>query len=45
VNDVTRDAGRDDTSGYPIADAGVRQLRGAGWMHNQVQMVVAGFLA
>lgn len=31
-------------TGYPIVDAGMRQLRSLGWMHNRVRMVVASFL-
>lgn len=31
-------------TGYPIIDAGMRQLNQAGWMHNRVRMVVASFL-
>ena len=31
-------------TGYPIVDAGMRQLKGEGWMHNRVRMIVASFL-
>jgi deoxyribodipyrimidine photo-lyase len=31
-------------TGYPIVDAGMRQLRRTGWMHNRVRMIVASFL-
>jgi deoxyribodipyrimidine photo-lyase len=31
-------------TGYPIVDAGMRQLRATGWMHNRVRMVAASFL-
>ena len=31
-------------TGYPLVDAGMRQLNQTGWMHNRVRMVVAGFL-
>jgi deoxyribodipyrimidine photo-lyase len=31
-------------TGYPIVDAGMRQLRGQAWMHNRVRMIVASFL-
>lgn len=31
-------------TGYPIVDAGMRELRATGWMHNRVRMVVASFL-
>ncbi|TVR46062.1 MAG: deoxyribodipyrimidine photo-lyase [Puniceicoccaceae bacterium] len=32
------------TTGYPIVDAGMRQLWETGWMHNRVRMIVASFL-
>jgi deoxyribodipyrimidine photo-lyase len=31
-------------TGYPIVDAGMRELRRTGWMHNRVRMVVGSFL-
>ena len=31
-------------TGYPLVDAGMRQLNQTGWMHNRVRMVVASFL-
>ncbi|MFF0143996.1 cryptochrome/photolyase family protein [Amycolatopsis sulphurea] len=31
-------------TGFPIVDAGMRQLLAEGWMHNRVRMVVASFL-
>lgn len=31
-------------TGYPIVDAGMRQLWHTGWMHNRVRMVVGSFL-
>ena len=31
-------------TGYPLVDAGMRQLLAEGWMHNRVRMVVASFL-
>lgn len=31
-------------TGYPIVDAGMRELWTTGWMHNRVRMVVASFL-
>ncbi|MFN3928145.1 MAG: cryptochrome/photolyase family protein, partial [Thermoflexus sp.] len=31
-------------TGYPLVDAGMRQLRAVGWMPNRVRMVVASFL-
>jgi len=32
------------TTGYPLVDAGMRELWATGWMHNRVRMVVASFL-
>ncbi len=34
----------DGTTGFPIVDAGMRQLQGQAWMHNRVRMIVASFL-
>jgi len=31
-------------TGYPIVDAGMRQLLGEAWMHNRVRMIVGSFL-
>ena len=31
-------------TGFPLVDAGMRQLLAEGWMHNRVRMVVASFL-
>lgn len=31
-------------TGYPLVDAGMRQLNETGWMHNRVRMVVGSFL-
>ncbi|EZP48975.1 cryptochrome/photolyase family protein [Sphingomonas sp. RIT328] len=31
-------------TGYPIVDAGMRQLWQSGWMHNRVRMITASFL-
>jgi len=31
-------------TGFPLVDAGMRQLRAEGWVHNRVRMVVASFL-
>lgn len=31
-------------TGFPIVDAGMRQLNQTGWMHNRVRMIVASFL-
>ncbi|GAB2663459.1 deoxyribodipyrimidine photo-lyase [Gordonia jinhuaensis] len=32
------------TTGFPIVDAGMRQLTGEGFVHNRVRMIVASFL-
>ncbi len=32
-------------TGYPLVDAGMRQLNATGWMHNRVRMVTAMFLS
>jgi deoxyribodipyrimidine photo-lyase len=37
-------AWREGMTGYPIVDAGMRQLETTGWMHNRVRMIVASFL-
>jgi deoxyribodipyrimidine photo-lyase len=31
-------------TGYPIVDAGMRELAATGWMHNRVRLIVASFL-
>ena len=35
---------RSGNTGYPIVDAGIRQMLRTGWMHNRVRMIVASFL-
>ena len=37
-------AWKDGKTGYPIVDAGMRQLRQEAYMHNRVRMIVASFL-
>ncbi len=37
-------AWRDGRTGYPLVDAGMRQLAAEAWMHNRVRMVAASFL-
>lgn len=32
------------STGYPLVDAGMRQLQETGWMHNRTRMIVASFL-
>lgn len=43
-NDSERLAWQKGKTGYPIIDAGMRQLWQTGWMHNRVRMLVASFL-
>lgn len=38
------DAWKRGRTGYPIVDAGMRQLWTTGWMHNRVRMIAASFL-
>lgn len=38
------DAWKEGRTGYPIVDAGMRQLRATGWVHNRLRMIVASFL-
>jgi deoxyribodipyrimidine photo-lyase len=49
--DVTEHAAKADLqawqtgrTGYPIVDAGMRELWATGWMHNRVRMITASFL-
>jgi len=35
---------KDGQTGYPMVDAGMRELNNTGYMHNRVRMVVASFL-
>jgi deoxyribodipyrimidine photo-lyase len=37
-------AWREGRTGYPLVDAGMRQLSGQGWVHNRARLVVASFL-
>ena len=38
------DAWRAGETGYPVVDAGMRQLRAEGWMHNRARLITASFL-
>jgi len=38
------DAWKNGETGYPIVDAGMRQLKKEGYMHNRLRMIVASFL-
>lgn len=37
-------AWREGQTGYPLVDAGMRQLKAEGWMHNRARLVVGSFL-
>ena len=43
-NDNVLEAWKRGQTGYPIVDAGMRQLWKTGWMHNRVRMIVGSFL-
>ena len=43
-DDTAVQAWQDGQTGYPIVDAGMRQLRFEGWMHGRVRMIAASFL-
>ncbi|MBC7391428.1 MAG: deoxyribodipyrimidine photo-lyase [Opitutaceae bacterium] len=43
-NEMEFDAWCNGHTGYPIVDAGMRQLNATGFMHNRVRMIVASFL-
>jgi deoxyribodipyrimidine photo-lyase len=43
-NHALFDAWKQGRTGYPIVDAGMRQLAQTGYMHNRVRMIVASFL-
>ena len=38
------EAWQEGKTGYPIVDAGMRQLSRIGWMHNRLRMIVGSFL-
>jgi deoxyribodipyrimidine photo-lyase len=44
-NEMTFKAWCEGNTGYPIVDAGMRELNTTGWMHNRVRMIVASFLS
>ena len=43
-DEAALDAWKEGRTGYPIVDAGMRQLRAEAYMHNRVRMIVAAFL-
>ncbi len=44
VDDDAFDAWRSGLTGIPVVDAGMRQLRREGWMHNRARLLTASFL-
>lgn len=44
-NEKQLHAWQQGNTGYPIVDAGMRQLKKIGWMHNRLRMIVAMFLS
>lgn len=44
LDHVSVDAWKWGRTGYPVVDAGMRQLRATGWMHNRSRMLTASFL-
>jgi len=44
TDDELLEAWKQGRTGYPLIDAGMRELLEDGWMHNRVRMVVASFL-
>ena len=38
------EAWREGRTGFPVVDAGMRQLRTRGWMHNRARLITASFL-
>ncbi len=43
-NEVEFEKWKTGSTGFPLVDAGMRQLNETGWMHNRVRMVVGSFL-
>lgn len=43
-NETHLEAWKKGRTGYPIVDAGMRELWETGWMHNRVRMIVGSFL-
>ncbi|MFC5045303.1 cryptochrome/photolyase family protein [Aquimarina hainanensis] len=43
-NEIEFEKWKKGLTGYPLVDAGMRQLQQTGYMHNRVRMVVASFL-
>jgi deoxyribodipyrimidine photo-lyase len=44
IDDRAFRAWQEGRTGYPLVDAGMRELAATGWMHNRARMVTASFL-
>lgn len=44
ADEASTNAWRTGQTGYPLVDAGMRQLAATGWMHNRVRLVCGSFL-
>ncbi len=44
-NENLFEAWREGKTGFPIVDAGMRQMNSIGWMHNRLRMITASFLS
>ncbi len=44
TDDALLAAWQEGRTGFPLVDAGMRQLRASGWMHNRARLVVGSFL-
>ena len=44
ADDEDLQAWKDGRTGYPLVDAGMRQLEAEGWMHNRARLVTGSFL-
>jgi deoxyribodipyrimidine photo-lyase len=44
-DDLALEAWKAGRTGYPLVDAGMRQLAAIGWMHNRARLVVGSFLS
>lgn len=44
ISNIYLESWKKGITGYPIVDAGMRQLTTIGWMHNRVRMITASFL-
>lgn len=44
TNEPFLNAWKNGTTGYPVVDAAMRQLKAEGWMHNRARLIVGSFL-